>query len=202
MTKPLLMTTLLLVCFFSIQCSEEDIQARLPASCETNDCPDTHPTPSPKPSSNDVAAWLNTYALQQKQSPTCAPFLGLVRRQSSGWLYSCNTVHAVLKGEVMVGRIRYYRLDLYFYLRPTESCGQPMSTPRYAGSMYLSRSTRKPGYASGFYGGSRAFRWILDPHGRAISGWQAYYYYRDQKTAQEVGFFDGVIATKGGCWEM
>ena len=200
MKKLLFFISMILVGFSAFQCSEEDIQAKLPAACETNDCPDTHPTPSPKPSSNDVVAWLNDYYFRKKQRASCQPFIGLVRRQSRGWSYNCNTVHGVLKGVVSIGRVHYYQLDLYFYVRPENPCGKPSGNPSYAGSMYISKSNQKPRYARGYYLGRKPLQWILDPQGRLVAGWNAYYFYKDQATANQVGFFDGVAAQYGGCY--
>ncbi|MEM9675025.1 MAG: hypothetical protein AAF992_20700 [Bacteroidota bacterium] len=159
----------------------------------------TRPRPiTPPPRYFDLVAWLDQYAGRHAQLD-CSPFLGFVQRQGRGFLYSCNTHHAVLKGKVRIRRISYYRLDLYYFVRPTSPCGNTSQSPSYAGSIYISRSPRKPQYAPGYYQGTAPISWLVDAETTHLNGWYVHYYYSHQRRNDPLTFFDGLTANYGGC---
>ena len=174
-------TCLTLLCLLAVACQEEEMDARIPVDCTTDDCFEQY---EPKVKETMIL-WLESY-YQRWAKRSCQPFLGLIDANNPGFTYSCNLPHALLKGRIYFNGKAYYQLDLYYSIRP-DWCGKVNGSPSYAGTIYISRHTAKPA-ARGYYGGYSSFKAISRP--RRITyystGWYIHHFFESSSTYNHI----------------
>ena len=182
---------LALLCIIFSSCQQEDLEARMPVDCETKDCYE----PPVRVVSERMIVWLENY-YSQHASGSCKPYIGLIDATPPGYTYSCNLPHALLKGRVYFHGKAYYQLDLYYFIRPAW-CGAPNGRPSYAGTIYVSRHTKRP-ISSGYYAGYSSFKAVTRPRMPAlkVNGWYIHHFYQSESTYRHIKKFIG-----SGKWE-